>query len=88
MNIDRDISLSSDQQAVKHANDERDKYLQIYAQTHERFVSFERKQLQQMRRLLLMLSFEQYKALMGITLRSINCQIYLFVPLSLCVYRK
>lgn len=54
-----------DRQAAKHANEEREKYLQIYARTHERFMQFEQRQLRQMRRLLMMLSFEQYKALMG-----------------------
>jgi len=57
--------LSQSQQSIQHANDEREKYLQIYARTHERFITFQQKQLQQMRRLLMILSFEQYKALIG-----------------------
>jgi len=51
------------QSIEKHAKDERDKYLQIYARTHERFVAFEKKQLGQMRRLLTILTVDQRKLL-------------------------
>jgi chromosome segregation ATPase len=57
------IKLNESQSAEKHANDEREKYLQIYARTHERFVAFERKQLHQMRRLLTILTSDQRKLL-------------------------
>ncbi|CAF3458537.1 unnamed protein product [Rotaria socialis] len=54
-------NFNESQAAGKHAYDERDKYLKIYARTHERFVAFEKKQLEQMRRLLTVLTIDQYK---------------------------
>jgi hypothetical protein len=53
------------QSIEKHAKDERDKYVQIYARTHDRFVAFEKKQLDQMRRLLTILTSDQRKLLTG-----------------------
>ncbi|CAF2654947.1 unnamed protein product [Rotaria sp. Silwood2] len=55
--------LNESQTTAKHATDERDKYLQIYARTHDRFVAFEKKQLYQMRRLLTVLTSDQHKVL-------------------------
>ncbi|CAF0777473.1 unnamed protein product [Rotaria sp. Silwood1] len=57
------VKLNESQAAEKHANNERDKYLQIYARTHDRFVAFEKKQLNQMRRLLTVLTSDQHKVL-------------------------
>ncbi|CAF1103911.1 unnamed protein product [Rotaria magnacalcarata] len=54
-------NFNESQAAEKHAYDERDKYLKIYARTHERFIVFEKKQLEQMRRLLTVLTTDQYK---------------------------
>lgn len=54
------------QSIERHARDERDKYLQIYARTHDRFVAFEKKQLLQMRRLLTILTSDQHKLLTGL----------------------
>ena len=51
--------------AEKHASDERDKYVQIYARIHDRFLAFEKKQLEQMRRLLMILTHDQLKVLTG-----------------------
>lgn len=53
------------QSIEQHARDERAKYLQIYARTHERFVAFEKKQMEQMRRLFTVLTSDQRKALIG-----------------------
>lgn len=61
------INILLGQTAEKYANDERDKYVQIYARIHDRFVAFERKQLEQLRRLLLTLTSDQYKVLTGNT---------------------
>lgn len=57
--------LNEKKSAEKHASDERDKYSQMYNRINERFLSFERKQLAQMRRILQMLTSEQHKALYG-----------------------
>ncbi|UJR37428.1 hypothetical protein I4U23_030131 [Adineta vaga] len=57
------VQLDKSQSSEKHANDERDKYVQIYGHTHDRFVAFEKKQLQQMRRLLTILTSDQHKIL-------------------------
>ena len=78
------MKCRSGQTAEKHANAEQEKYVQIYARTHDRFIAFERKQLQQMRRLLTILTFDQYKALTGkqrvifFALWSIPRRVYLF----------
>jgi hypothetical protein len=68
------------QSAEKHANDEREKYLQIYARTHDRFVAFERKQLHQMRRLLTILTSDQHKLLTG-------SNKFIFLIVNLCFFR-
>ncbi|CAF0928006.1 unnamed protein product [Adineta ricciae] len=57
------MKLNESQTAEKHASDERDKYIQIYARTHDRFLAFEKKQLEQMRRLLTILTYDQLKVL-------------------------
>ena len=53
------------QTTAKHVQNERDKYLQIYARIHEHFVAFEKKQLEQIRRVLSILTYDQYKVVTG-----------------------
>jgi hypothetical protein len=53
------------QTTARHVQNERDKYLQIYARTHEHFVAFEKKQLEQMRHVLRILTYDQYKVVTG-----------------------
>ncbi|CAF4651275.1 unnamed protein product, partial [Rotaria sp. Silwood1] len=55
--------LNESKSAEKRANDERDKYLHMYNRLNERFFTFERKQLDQMRRILNILTSDQYKIL-------------------------
>ncbi|CAF0979678.1 unnamed protein product [Adineta steineri] len=55
--------LTENKSAQKYLNNERDKYIQIYGRTHEHFVTFEKKQLEQMRRLLTILTSDQHKLL-------------------------
>ncbi|CAF0784852.1 unnamed protein product [Adineta steineri] len=55
--------LTENKLAQKYLNNERDKYIQIYGRTHEHFVAFEKKQLEQMRRLLTILTSDQHKLL-------------------------
>ncbi|CAF0897484.1 unnamed protein product [Adineta ricciae] len=55
--------LNESRTAEKRAINEREKYLQMYNRTNERFVQFERKQLDQMRRILSILTPNQHKTL-------------------------
>ncbi|CAF3525289.1 unnamed protein product [Rotaria sordida] len=57
------VKLNESQITEQHAKNERDKYVQIYARTHDRFIAFEKKQLNQMRRLLTVLTSDQHKVL-------------------------
>ncbi|CAF0831112.1 unnamed protein product [Didymodactylos carnosus] len=60
--------LAESQTMEKRAKDECDKYLQIYARNNERFITFERKQLAQMKKILSILTPEQHKILTEISL--------------------
>ncbi|CAF0949556.1 unnamed protein product [Rotaria sordida] len=55
--------LNESKSAEKRANDERDKYLYMYNRLNERFLAFEQKQLDQMRRILNILTSDQNKIL-------------------------
>lgn len=55
----------SGKSSEKHANEEREKYLHLYNRLNERFIAFERKQLDQMRRILNNLSSDQHHLLTG-----------------------
>lgn len=55
----------SGKSAEKHANEEREKYLQLYNSTNERFMAFERKQLEQMHRILNNLTTDENKTPSG-----------------------
>ncbi|UJR08807.1 hypothetical protein I4U23_013062 [Adineta vaga] len=55
--------LNESKSAEKRAIDEREKYLQMYNRLNERFLQFERKQLDQMRQILSILTSNQYKTL-------------------------
>jgi hypothetical protein len=57
--------LNESKSAEKRANDERDKYIQMYNRTNERFLAFERKQLDQLRLILTMLTPDQHRFLSG-----------------------
>ncbi|CAF4501770.1 unnamed protein product, partial [Rotaria magnacalcarata] len=49
----------------KRSSDERDKYIHMYNRFNERFLGFERKQLDQMRRILNNLTSDQHQLLLG-----------------------
>ncbi|CAF0989982.1 unnamed protein product [Adineta steineri] len=53
--------LNESKSSEKRANDEYEKYYQIYNRTNERFVTFERKQLDQMHRILNKLTINQHR---------------------------
>ncbi|CAF2660495.1 unnamed protein product [Rotaria sp. Silwood2] len=55
--------LNESKSAEKRAHDERDKYSHMYNRLNERFLAFEQKQLDQMRRILNILTSDQYKIL-------------------------
>jgi hypothetical protein len=57
--------LHESKSAEKRANDEREKFSQMYHRTNERFLTFERKQLDQLRRILTILTPDQHKILEG-----------------------
>ena len=59
--------LNESKSAEKRANDERDKYIQMYNRTSDRFLAFERKQLDQLRLILTMLTPDQQRFLSGKT---------------------
>ncbi len=60
------VKFSLGKSAEKQANDEREKYLQMYNHTNERFLAFEHKQLDQIRRILNnILTSDQHETLSG-----------------------
>jgi len=65
--------------AVKHANEDRNKYVQIYAHTHDQFIAFEKKQLIQMRNLLSILTSDQHKILAGTKFYSLKIDFALIL---------